>query len=76
MIYSTREDRSRDENISKCRAFISNLGLIWNSLKHEVLYKTMIFFLFVGLFLPCFEDLQYYFVIDECGLTQDQFDFL
>jgi hypothetical protein len=62
--------------MSKWKRFKLNIRLITNALKKEEIKNALLFFVITGLMVPSYEDITYYFLIDICHITQDQYDIL
>ena len=45
-------------------------------MKNREIYLTLLFFTIRGALIPNFDSMQYYFLIEKCQITQDQYDFL
>jgi hypothetical protein len=59
----------RPEIASGCQRFLDNMNLMNESMKNPEIYMTQIFFLVTGLINPNFDQLLYYFLMDDCHLT-------
>ena len=62
--------------VSGCEQFALNIKLIIQSMKNKEIYLTLVFFILTGFINPDFGDLMFYFLLDDCKLSQDQYDFL
>jgi hypothetical protein len=56
--------------------FCLNIKLIWNNLQNRELYCPLLFFVITGLVVPNLEDVLYYFLLDTCKLSKEQYDIL
>lgn len=45
-------------------------------MKNREIYLILLFFVLTGFINPDFGELMYYFLLDDCHLSQDQYDFL
>jgi hypothetical protein len=61
---------------SKWATLKLNIKLIYAALRHREIYRPLFFFMLTGFTIPIYEDVQYYFLIDTCKLTQVQYDYL
>lgn len=49
---------------------------MWVALKQKQIYSTLIFFAISGLINPSFEDMQYYFLLNDLGLSATDYVYL
>ena len=61
---------------SCCQKLFLNLKLIWIAGMHAPIYCTLGFFIIRGALVPTLDNAQYYFLLEKCGIAQDQYDFL
>jgi len=75
---STNENSllQNDGERSKWSILKLNFKLIWEAMKNKEILNGILFFVITGCIIPNFEDVQYYFLIDTCHLTKDQYDYL
>jgi hypothetical protein len=45
-------------------------------MKNKEIYLTLAFFVITGFINPDYNEVMYYFLLDDCKLTQDQYDYL
>jgi hypothetical protein len=76
LIERSQQENQSDERRSKCDDFLLNCKLISRALKHKEIYRPMIFFIITGILIPNLEDALYYFLLDTCGLSKEQYSFL
>lgn len=50
--------------------FCLNVKLIGNTLKHKKILNALTFFFVTGMMIPAFEDFQFFFLLDKCGISQ------
>ena len=71
------EGSSDDEQQpSNWKKFKLNIRLILEAMKKQEIYNALLFFVITGLIVPSYEDITYYFLIDVCHITQDEYDIL
>lgn len=66
-------ERAHHES-SRMSQFKLNIRLIWIALKNKEIYRSLLFFIITGFILPNFEDVQYYFLLNDCNISQDDYD--
>lgn len=68
-ILDQEENAPAPEEMSRFQTLKLNISLIWVALRHKEIYNCLLFFMATGLILPQFEDVQYYFLLNKCGVT-------
>ena len=56
--------------------FCLNIKLIGDTLKHKKIMNALTFFFITGMMLPQFEDIQFYFLLNKCGISQAEYDMM
>lgn len=59
------------EGNSGCKKFGLNLKLVFQTIKQREIFLVMLFFVLSGFLNPDFEEIMYYFLLDDCKLTKD-----
>lgn len=56
--------------------FCLNIKLIGDTLRHKKIMNALTFFFITGMMLPQFEDIQFYFLLNKCGISQAEYDMM
>jgi hypothetical protein len=52
------------------------LKLINRALANEEIHRPLIFFVLMGLVIPTYDNIHYYFLLNTCGMTTSEYDLL
>ena len=53
-----------------------NLKLIYRALENEEIHRPLIFFIMMGLVIPTYDNIHYYFLLNTCGMSPSEYDLL
>jgi len=49
---------------------------MYRALENEEIHRPLIFFIMMGITIPTFDNIHYYFLINTCGMTTSEYDLL
>lgn len=76
LILDLAENAPVPEEMTKFEALKLNIKLIWVALRHREIYNCLLYFMIIGLILPQFEDVHYYFLLNKIKMSKDEYDYL
>ena len=68
-----QENEEEDDFVGQLQ---SNMSKIWYALWLPEIYRVLGFYFFNGLLSPSFGQFTYYFMLNECGISQMQYSML
>ena len=78
-IFDTSGDskvKNANQKVGVSLKLCNNLRLIGVSMMHPPIFYSVLFFLIRGALIPNLDHIQYFFLTDQCGLTEDDYDML
>lgn len=69
-------DEVPQRQMTNYEKFCLNIKLIGNTLRHKKILNALTFFFITGMMLPQFEDIQFYFLLNKCGISQAEYDMM
>jgi hypothetical protein len=69
-------DGLHDPRLSFSQLFSLNLRLLYRALENEQIHRPLTFFIMMGLVIPTYDNIHYYFLLNTCGMSPSEYDLL
>jgi len=70
------QDLSKPQTRSKYENLKTNILMIYDSIQNKEIYMPLIFFIVTGFMVPNYDDVTYYFLLNFCQISHQQYTYL